>query len=320
MDPQYPTAPELPRKGSQPSGEPQQAAPQLIRSTQPPAPEAPEAEEDFEEPDALNEHVESPGDPDGLIAAEEERQYQQQHPAVPSKPKKKRRWPIILLVLVLVAGAAFAAYKFGTKKAAAPATDKKADSSQSSTAKEEATASTPTKHYDSVTYTLGFDYPQDWAVSDTETKLTVTSPSMKLKKVDGSSAGTNVVITIQNPQTKIPGYPTSGATAALTSDKLTYKQPTAVQRAQTYLTYLGYKSAGLDALYITGDNGYQQGQNVPMSDIVKGNPLVGVTFQTCSTIDCTHGTVTPITLDGAAWKDSGVSKQVTALLQSMQLN
>jgi hypothetical protein len=320
MDPQYPTAPELPGKAPVQASDPKQAAPQLVRSTRPPAPEPPEVEEEFEEPDELNEHVESPGDPDGLLAAEEEREYQQQHPVLPSKPKKKRRWPIVLLVLLLVAGAAFAAYKFGTKKAAAPTKEQQAKSSQDSTAKEAETASVPTKHYDSVTYTLGFDYPQDWAVSDTEAKLTVTSPSIKLKKVDGSSTGVNVVVTIQNPQTSIPGYPASGAIAALTSDKLTYKQPTAVQRAQTYLTYLSYKSTGLDALYITGDNGYQQGQNIPMSDIVKGNPLVGVTFQTCSTIDCVHGTVTPITLDATAWKDSAASKQVTALLQSMQLN
>jgi hypothetical protein len=239
---------------------------------------------------------------------------------LPEKPKKKRRWPIILLVLILIAGAAFAAYKYGTKKAAAPSKGQKTQSAQDSTSKQDETAGVPTKHYDSVTYTLGFDYPQNWVVSDTEAKLTVTSPSIKLKKADGSSTGVNVVVTIQNPQTNIPGYPANGATAALASDKLTYKQPTAVQRAQTYLTYLGYKSTGLDALYITGDNGYQQGQNVPMSDIVKGNPLVGVTFQTCSTIDCAHGTVTSATLDASSWKGSATSKQVTDLIQSVQLN
>jgi hypothetical protein len=313
MDSEYPTAPEVPRKVPQLVRDGKQLEPEELE----PAAEAPD-EEPVEEPDELNEYVENPGDPDGVVAAEEEKKWRDGYQVTTPKPKK-HRWPIVLLIMLLVAGAAFAAYKYGTKKASAPA--KKAPASQTSTVpKQEKIAAVPTKHYDSTIYTLGFDYPETWTVSDTDSKLTVTSPSIQLTGTNGSAAGAHVVVTIQNPQKTIPGYPSAGAVAALTSDKLTYKQPTAVQRAQTYLSYLGYKATGLDALYITGDNGYQQGQTVPMSDIVKGNPLVSITFVTCSTVGCSNTTPTSVTLSADGWKSSNASKQVIGLLQSMQVN
>ena len=316
-----PTAPEVPRK-----------VPQLVRDGKQPEPVEPEKpvedaetideqdDEPTEEQDKLNEHVNDPGDPDGVVAAEADKKWRDEYQSAAPPPKKKRRWPIIVLVLVLVLGAAAAAYKFGTKKAAPPK-QPNTQSSQNSTSKTSTTtANVPTKHYDSTTYTLGFDYPENWTISDNPDKLTVTSPDLQLVGATGTKAATHVVVTIQNPVKTIPGYPANGAVAALASDKLTYKQPTAVQRAQTYLSYLGYKATGLDALYITGDNGYQQGQNVPMGDIVKGNPLVSVTFVTCKTVDCSSGTPTAVTLSADSWKTSDASKQVTALLQSMQLN
>lgn len=319
MDSQYPTAPELPRK-----------VPQLVRDGKRPestesAPssvptEAPE--EPIEDPDELNEHVDDPGDPDGIVAAEQEQVQQPstyKEPVRSTEPKKKKRWPIILIVLLLVV-AGVVAYKISIKKASAPSSSNATTTQASTTKKPAKSADVPTKEYDSTIYTLSFSYPETWTVSDTATKLTVTSPATQLKGVGGSNQSVHVFVTIQNQQTIIPGYPPAGAVAAVTSEKLTYKQPTAVQRAQTYLSYLGYKSSGLDALYVTGDNGYQQGQTVPLGDVIKGNPLVSVTFATCSTVDCATGTPTAVTLDVLGWQGSDVAKQVTTLLESLQFN
>lgn len=323
MEPKEPLGPpELPTKGK-PAAK-TEAAPhiQLVKSTKAMVP-PPEPAPVDDEPDELNELVEHPGDPDGVHAAEQERVWRQTHDGTdytPTAPaKRKRRWPIIVLVLILVAAAAGGAYWFGSHKAKQPAnggTTHQAPIKPGPTP----TTATKTKHYDSVTYTLGFDYPENWVVNDTTSKLTVTSPTTQLTGADGSAHSTHVVVTIQNQQTTVPGYPSDGAVAALDSDHLTYKQPTAVQRAQTYLSFLSYhQQNSLDQLFITGDNGYQQGQNVPLSDIVKGNPLVSVSFETCSTDDCS-GTPTPTTLQASTWKSAAASKQVTDLLQSMQLN
>jgi hypothetical protein len=327
MDEKRPLGPpELNEEPKPVEEQPATATPQLIQSTKPIEPEVlvEEPDEAFEdESDELNEHVEEPGDPDGVHAADEERRWQETHPAPMATPaavpRHKRRW-VVLLVIVLVAAAAVGAYWFGNRKADAPSpkTPPNNTHQQQSTKQPQ---NVPTKHYDSATYTLGFDYPETWTVSDTTAKLTVTSPAMQLVSASGARENAHVVVTIQNQQSAIAGYPAGGAVAALESDKLTYKQPTSIQRAQTYLSYLSYSQAnGLNALYITGDNGYQQGQQVPMSDIVKGNPLISVTFETCTSDDCSTGTPTPVAILATDWKNAAANKDVTALLQSITLN
>ena len=302
---------------------PSLATPQLIRSTKPTTVETP-AEEEADEEDELNEHVEDPGDPDGVHAAEEEERWREEHPTPAAAPvsRRKRRWPKVLIVLVVVAAAAVGAYWFGSIKGAAPAKKAATHHANTGTPTHPLTpVGTATKHYDSTIYTLGFDYPASWVVSDTTTKLTVTSPAMQLSAIGGQKANAHVMVTLQNQQSTIPGFPPNGALATLASDKLTYKQPTSIQRAQTYLSYLGYRTTnGLDALYITGDSGYQQGQQVPASDVVRGNPLISVTFATCTTSDCSSGTPTAVTLLASSWQATQASKDVTSLLESIQLN
>ena len=322
------TAPELPKGKPAEHDEvvereetPAAPTPQLIKSTASTL-QDPEPADETDEDDELNEHVNDPGDPDGVHAAEEE-EKQLPAPRVPiesARPRKpKRRWPLVVLVVLLLAGAVVGTYWFGLRKPSTPPASKSTPTSHA-TKKTTQPAIVPTKHYDSDTYTLGFDYPQTWDVSDTAAKLTVTSPAASLTTVDGKTVDAHVLVTFQNPQTTIAGYPTTGAIASLASDKLTYKQPTSVQRAQTYLSYLGYASASsLDALYVTGDNGYQQGQQIPMSDVVKGNPLISVTFVTCGTTGC-GAAATAVTVQADAWKSSVLSQQVTNLLQSIQLN
>lgn len=345
MEPNTPSGPpELPRgtkapgDGSKPAAAPEpatepqlgpatHAVPQLVSSR----PSVALAHDEDDDPDELNEHVENPGDPDGLVAAEEQRAWQAAQvkkstvPAAAKPAKAKRHWPWVLVVLLLIAAAAYGAYWYGSKRADMDhkaATAQPAKTATGGDKKSTATNPTvPTKHNDSATYTLGFDYPQTWTVSDTTAKLTVVSPSVSLATSNGSTAEGHVVVTFQNQQSTIAGYPANGAVAALESQKMTYTHPTSVQRAATYVSYLGYNGASnLDALYVTGDNGYQQGQNVPMGDVVKGNPLISVTFQSCTSADCTAGTPTMLTLQAGKWGDTVSAKQVTDLLKSLQLD
>jgi len=281
-----------------------------------------------DEPDELNEHVQDPGDPDGLVAAEQRKHWQETHPTNPvsasQRPpyRHKRLWPAIIAVVIVLAAAAFGSYWLGShqasKKQAAHTSQNqsKQTSQQQSGANKPAT--TATKHYDSGNFTLSFDYPETWKVSDTPAKLTVTSPAMQLATGVGAKTNAQVVVTIQNQQTTIPGFPSGGAVAALNSDHLTYKQPSTVQRAQTYMSYLSYTGpTDLDAIYITGDSGYQAGQQVPMSDVVKGNPLISVSFNACSDENCTSPK--PVTLSAHAWQSTAASKDVANLVQSLVL-
>ena len=281
-----------------------------------------------DEEDQLNEHVQDPGDPDGVIEAERQRVWQEKHPAPSATPsaeyKPKHRVIKTVLVLLVLAAAVGGAYMLGSHQAGKHQQTSKgeASASASSEAKQNAQSATvPTKNYSSTNFGLSFDYPSDWTLSDTTAKLTLTSPAIPLMTAVGAKVSAHVVVTIQNQQTSVPGFPSGGAVASLASDDLTYKQPSSVQRGQTYLSYLSYTQPnGLDALYLTGNNGYQQGQAIPMSDIAQGNPLVSVGFEKCSANTCSGGTADSVTLLASDWKSAAMSSEVTDLLESIIIN
>jgi hypothetical protein len=75
--------------------------------------------------------------------------------------------------------------------------------------------------------------------------------------------------------------------AVLPSENITYASPATGQRGSTYVSFLQYSTTtakgALDGIYITGNAGYQQGQAIPMVDVVKVDPLITVTFVSCTT-------------------------------------
>ncbi len=297
--------------------------PEVPHTRPQPRPEAASQYEPSAEPDSLNEHVEEPGDPDGLVAAEEHQRWLDNSPAPSAalEPQKKRRWPVVLLVAGLLLASAAGAYWFGSRKAAAPAARQTSNTSKAPAASAKTNPPVATKHYDSVTYTLGLDYPAEWLVSDTTAKLALSSPGVDLVDSGGAKVRGRAVLSVQNKLASIPNYPKAPALATLVSDKLTYKQPTAVQRAQTYLSFLTFTgTSGLDRLYVTGDTGYQQGQQIPETDIARGNPLVGISFELCGSNDCTASSQPAISVQAASWKASPLSKQLVEIIQSITLN
>lgn len=283
----------------------------------------PKPEPDDEELDELNEHWNEPGDPDGVFEAEEQQRWQAEHPQPAAVAPRKKRHPFLkaLLILVLLAAATAGAWWIGNHEASAPST--KLPAPTQSTKKAPATSqkpASPTTHYDSTRFGIGVDYPTTWKLTDTNDKLLIASPSTQLTTASGSKVQGHVLVTVQNKQSSIPGFPSGGAVSALESQKITYKQPTPIQRAQSYVSFLSYTQiTSLDAVYVTGDSGYLQNQLVPMSDVVQGNPLVSVTFVTCATSDCASGTPTPLTLQTSSWQTASFNQPVMNLLESIEL-
>lgn len=282
---------------------------------------------DDEADDELNEHLREPGDPDGVVAQDLRHKQEQSiaaHNAVPNDPgassqrtPSKGRWKIVFGV-VLVLAAVGTAYYVGSRHKAPAKKSTATTTAHRQNAKPIKTV--PTAHYDSTTYGIGIDYPTNWIVSDTAEKLTITSPTVSMETPTSQTNG-HVIVTVQNQQPAIAGFPADGAMASLESDKLTYAQPTPVQRAQTFLSYLGYSSAdNLDALYLTGDAGYQQGQAIPLSDVIKGNPLVSVSFATCTSDSCANETPKPVVLKASGWKAAAFKPLIVNILQSLAIN
>ena len=307
------TAPELP--GSDPIHEPQ-----LVRLNRT-APQPALPVEELDEPDELNEHVEEPGDPDGVVEREVFESMPKPEPAAMPLAKRRKHHPFLkaLLILVIIAALAVGVYYFASK-AADKSNKPAASKNTTSQTKKPAATVAATKQYSSDAFALSFNYPTDWKVAETAASITATSPTTSLPTASGTTKGV-AVLTIQNQQTTIPNYPANGALESIESPKLTYANPSGVQRAQTYLSYLGYTNTNvISALFITGDNGYQQGQQVPMSDVVKGNPLVSVQFMTCSATDCAGTTSQPLSIKSSSWSALPLQSQVTKMLESIVFN
>lgn len=226
----------------------------------------------------------------------------------------------VIVVLVVLAAAVGGYYALGRKSPAKASSNSKQQSSQS---KNQATINTSTMQYASTNFNLSFNYPQGWNVSDTGNgKLTVTSPTMQLTAANGQSQSGQVVMTIQNESSaNFSMFSQGNAVAVLSSQHVSYSNPTQTQRASTYVSFLQYVTTtahgGLDGVYVTGDSGYQQGQSIPEVDITKVDPVITVTFNQCSDTNCASPKA--LTIDSSMWSDSNFSGPILKMVESLAI-
>jgi hypothetical protein len=274
-------------------------------------------EGDYKEPEAET----RPADSDYQEAARSTADYGEYH-----KPQKKKRDPkwrklgIWLLIVVLIAGLAAGGYWFIKSR---KSSNKPAESSQAAKSAAPAqTITTETKHYDSDSFKLSFDYPGNWtATDDNPDEIKVLSPDLKLKGTDGADVTGQILFRIRAKGQKLPRLDSGDAVAILDSEKIAYTQPTEVQRASTYISFLRYadNTEGLDAIYITGDLGYAKDQNVPEADIQKVDPIISIEFYLCPDSGCVE--VSGVSGIGVeTWEDESVSTPLTSMLESLVIN
>lgn len=263
--------------------------------------------------------------PAAVPDVEAERQARLDYYQKVNPPVKKHRGlkilALMVLILLLAAAGVFAYWHFTTNKPAAqpnPVAQHQAQSQAESAANQQV----PTKSYSSSNFGVTINYPEAWTYSDSPKDLSVTSDVMQLTDATGAVASGRVVMNMV-PKGTLPPSLGSGATAVLKSVKVDYTEPTASQRASTYLSFAQYQSTtakgGLDAIYVTGNNGYQKDQNIPASDLANVDPLISVTFEKCADTTCNTG-LTPLTIAATDWQDSKLSAPILTLLTSLAFN
>ena len=248
------------------------------------------------------------------------------------QPKKSKTniWLVIALVILALLVVATALYLFVLRpNSKTEPTKDTAEQSQSTPTTSQPASSNPNseqtpptmKEYDSTNFQIVLKVPSDWTTSDAPGKLTLTSTPMQLTDSSGSQKTGAIVVTIRGKQTKLPEFTAGNATAVLTSERLKYTSPVAGQRDSTYLSFLQYNGTttkgSLDSIYITGNAGYQKGQNIPEVDVTKVDPLVTVSFIECST-KCTADAKS-LTVSSSVWSGQ-LKATVDAILQSLQLS
>ena len=238
-----------------------------------------------------------------------------------AKLKPGRKLGIVVAVVILVAALGGGGYWFYKNR---QSDSKPAETSQTNQNSTPAAAkiTTETKHYDSANFRLGFDYPGNWTASeDNAEQITVLSPGIKLKGTDGKDVTGQIYFRIRAKGQNLEGFENNAATALMASEKIAYTSPTQVQRASTYISFLRYaeNNAGLDAVYITGDLGYEKGQTVPKTDIEKVDPIISIEFYLCPNSGC-------VELSGIygigeqTWEDEDISGPLKNMLTSLVIN
>jgi hypothetical protein len=252
--------------------------------------------------------------------------YPKNYDAVPHNYHKEshgRRNAFIVMILValLLAGGGY--WFFLHKKPVKSVTT--SQSSQTSAAVPTNKINAKTKNYESTNFSLSFDYPEDWKVSDAtgSGKLTATSPVMQLAATDNQPVTGQIVLTIRDASQKLTEFDKGNATAARESEKIAYAKPSSAQRGSTYISFLAYATSAdttvLDGVYVTGDSGYQKGQAIPQVDIAKVNPLITISFVKCSDNNCS-GTGTPLSTSYALWDDATISGPLKTMFESLVVN
>ncbi len=273
------------------------------------------------ETDSAPETASAPSESNAQIApAHAEQVVPQSQPYQQFRKRRRRGLVIFLVILVLLAGAGGAIYwlyKHPKQPAASntPATSTPTD----------APATSQVKHFDSTNFNLALDYPADWATNETTDGklLSVTSPAVKLTDGNNQSMTGKVQLTVQSKGTAVAGFSAGSAVAVKESEKIAYTKPTSNQRGSTYISFLHFAnstspSTAIDAIYITGDNGYQLGQAITKDSFAPLDPLVGVNFTKCDTSQCANAKTTGVA--AGSWDTNTALKQVKTILQSLAVN
>lgn len=241
----------------------------------------------------------------------------------PRSGRKTKKWPWVVAAVVLIALLGLGAWAYKSYKSKPK--PKQASSSQTTQPKPATPAapaapSVPTTSYTSTNFNTSFNYPNGWNLVDSgNAPLTVTSPVTNIVAANGQSVPGQIVITLANKGTLPPGF-TTQSVAVMTSQKISFNQPSTTQAAQTYISFVQYPSTtttgGLDGIYMTGNYGYQKDQTIPSTDIANVDPLVSVSFYSCASQSCPVATRKPLTISSSDWNNSSFSAPLLTTFKS----
>jgi hypothetical protein len=240
------------------------------------------------------------------------------------KPKRGKKLIIIatVLIIIILGGGLVAGHVHHKKSASGPVVVKSLPLTT------EISLPAATQQYNSTNLSLSFNYPPGWTITDTAytNQLTLKSPAVELLTAPNQLTKGRITMLVQNQSPAvIAGYQSGNATAALASQLITYTNPSTGQRASTYISFLHYASStttpisNIDAIYITGNAGYQLNQYIPLASIQAVSPVIGITFSRCANTACTvNGSAISIT--SSAWHTTSFSDTLLTLLKSLSIS
>ncbi len=234
----------------------------------------------------------------------------------------RRGW-IYLAVLVLILSAA-AGYWFLVRDKNGPVPSAGPQSSGQNPASTQVSAqiTSQAKNYSSTKQKLSFDYPQDWAVSETSGLIKVISPPIKLVSAADQNVNGQITFQIRAKSAALPEFADGSAKAAIAPQKIKYTSPSQAQRSETYVSFLQYAGtslSGIDGVYVTGNFGYKAGQSIPKTDFASADPKVTITFNQCADANCLQNPI-KLTISKSSWENTVFSAALLNIVKSLSIN
>lgn len=240
-----------------------------------------------------------------------------------NKPPKKNNslWYLIagfVVVLVLVGLGIFIAKKYTHSNKTNQLTNNQ------TTAKKPSSniSSSKLTSYTSSVFNFKVNYPNSWAVATQgNTSVSITSPETTLTTDNGSKVNGKVVLSVLQ-QNQIPASFGSYSVAVLNSQDIAFTKPTPAQAAQTYISFIQYPATivkgGLDAIYVTGNNGFVKDDVITTSVVGQVNPLIMVSFEQCKSNDCSQ--IKNLTISSTMWSNTSFSTPILNILKSFSFS
>lgn len=184
-----------------------------------------------------------------------------------------------------------------------------------------------TLHYKSDTLNLEFDYPVDWRIASdgSNASIRLTSASFPLEATNGekSAATINLLIAGAAQSGEDYSFVIDDSAIAYDSEPLTYATPTAQQRNQTNLSFIGFphdgKAPGIQTIFISGGNAYKAGDKVGSKDYKKVDPRISMYVDLCAGGKCVQAlSVSEYSLK--TWHTNESLLKARAVIESMRFN
>lgn len=232
-------------------------------------------------------------------------------------------WLAIVLAALILAGAGYLAIRHAktTKPVKQSSSVKHVQSKPAAVSP----PSIPSSSFTSPSFGMTFNYPQTWNVVDSGAAgVSVYSTPMTINNAAGQPVLAEVDVTFLKQGSLPSAFGNNTSVAVIDSQKIVFTQPGNNQPSATYISFVQYPSTtiagGLDGVYVTGNFGYQKDQAIPNSQVAQVDPLIMVTFNSCSDSACSVATQKPLTIAATDWNSSSFSAPILLILSSLSFS
>jgi len=232
----------------------------------------------------------------------------------------------LLVILAIIVGGAYFVFTHQVKSTKKVLTVKTVTASARVHASSSSVSKVPTTSYASSSYGATFSYPTTWKLVNNGpgSPLEVISPIENLINENGQKVPAEIILTLANQATTPSAFGNNSA-AVLTSLRLNYRHASASQAASTYISFVQYPSTtvvgGLNAIYVTGNYGYQKYQLIPVSQVDQVDPLIYYSFVQCpSATSCPTASSKPLVISSTEWSDTNFSEPILNTIGSFNFN